>query len=310
MIPRPLQDAALRAVAVYDGGVARLSAVLPCGGGCINRAARLVLESGKTLFLKWNDNAPPGMFAAEARGLRLLRQAVEQGGVPLRVPLPVVHEERQDDCPAFILMEDVMSAPATPDPVAYGSRPTDSILAEGLAAIHRCSDEQFGLDHDNFIGPTPQPNRKMRSWAKFFIECRLRPMLGRLAERGSLSRRVESQAEQSLSNMTRILETVREAPSLVHGDLWGGNVLRTPCGLPALIDPAVYFGHREVDLAMTELFGGFSAAFREAYERLLPLEHGFATRRDIYNLYHILNHAVLFGDGYTAQAETILMRYA
>jgi fructosamine-3-kinase len=110
--------------------------------------------------------------------------------------------------------------------------------------------------------------------------------------------------------MGKLLETVTARPSLVHGDLWGGNVLKTPSGFPALIDPAVYFGDREVDLAMTELFGGFSRSFRSAYETIFPLSDGYNLRKDIYNLYHILNHALLFGGGYMAQAEAIMSRFA
>ncbi|MCX7718092.1 MAG: fructosamine kinase family protein [Candidatus Sumerlaeaceae bacterium] len=310
MIPGALQQAVTLAVANRLGGTHRIVRIEPCGGGCINRAARLTLDNGLTLFLKWNDCAPPRMFAAEAEGLRLLRKPLVEAGIGLRVPEPWAHSERCDECPAFLLMEDLIAASNGTDTNGAVSEQADHILAQGLAAIHRFTSDQFGLDHDNFIGSTPQVNGRTQSWAEFFLERRLRAMLSLLAKRGALPKRVASLAERSLPNMGRLLESVTALPSLVHGDLWGGNVLKPPSGFPALIDPAVYFGDREVDLAMTELFGGFSRGFRLAYESSFPLSDGYVVRKDIYNLYHILNHALLFGGGYMAQAEAIMSRFA
>lgn len=292
-------DAALRA-AVEDLLGAKVGRAEAARGGCINEAAILHLADGRTAFAKWNASSPPGMFAAEARGLELLRRA---GGV--RVP-EVFGAGTVSDGTSFLLMENV-TAPRMSQRHAGNF---DEVLGRGLADIHRSHAERFGLEWDNTIGPTPQVNTPADDWAEFFAERRIRPLVRLLHDSGVVDRAFVARAERFCGRLPSLLPPSGEPPSLLHGDLWGGNVLRGGDGTPVLIDPAVYYGDREADLAMTELFGGFSAAFRAAYEEAWPLREGYRERRDLMNLYHILNHYLLFGGGYGSQAARIIERHA
>lgn len=181
-----------------------------------------------------------------------------------------------------------------------------------LAELHEIQQSHFGFEFDNHIGATPQPNPKIPinkiSWTEYFIEHRLNHMLKnpRLSSHQELQQNFV-RAEPAIRQQ---LEKVSEAPSLVHGDLWNGNFLCTDGQVPVLIDPAPYWGHREVDLAMSELFGGFDAAFYQAYDQRLPLLGGYEQRKHIYNLYHLLNHWILFGASYSGQVLSILERFS
>jgi fructosamine-3-kinase len=166
-----------------------------------------------------------------------------------------------------------------------------------LAQLHRQSGPRFGWSRDNFIGATPQANGWRDDWPSFFAECRLAPQL-RLAE--ARGYRFE------IGKVLDLLAQHRPQPSLLHGDLWRGNVAFTRGGVPVLFDPAVYYGDREADLAMSELFGGFPGNFHAAYHAAYPLDPGYATRKHLYNLYHLLNHLNLFGGGYLAQVNATL----
>ncbi|MGB7551997.1 MAG: fructosamine kinase family protein, partial [Chromatiaceae bacterium] len=175
-----------------------------------------------------------------------------------------------------------------------------------LAHLHRQSQARFGWDRDNFIGSTPQPNAEAQDWASFWQTRRLGPQLnlalaqgfgGRLQDRG-----------RRLGEACPALIDHSPQPSLLHGDLWSGNMAFDAAGQPVLFDPAVYYGDREADLAMTELFGGFGADFQAAYREAWPLDPGYQVRRDLYNLYHILNHLNLFGAGYLGQALGMIDR--
>lgn len=160
-----------------------------------------------------------------------------------------------------------------------------------LATLHRSTGPRYGWQKDNWIGLAPQPNAWSDDWAQFFVEYRLAPQARR--------------AGIALPDVKRLLEDHHPAPSLLHGDLWSGNVGFTPEG-PVLFDPAVYYGDREADLAMTELFGGFAPAFYAAYREALPLPEGYELRKHVYNVYHLLNHLNLFGSGYLPQVQGVL----
>ncbi|PKO17565.1 hypothetical protein CVU37_08755 [candidate division BRC1 bacterium HGW-BRC1-1] len=274
----------------------------PVSGGCINQSALLVFTHDFTAFLKWNPSAPPTMFQREADGLNAL--AATQ---TLRVPRVFSWSDTSESgsTPGFLMLEDL----ATTDGNSTIRSDYDEELGKELAALHALPAPYFGFPHDNFIGSTPQPNHPRETWAEFFLQQRLHPMIQRLRGSGKISADQTIWASQCAEAATQHLREVTEGPVLVHGDLWAGNVMRDGSGRPALIDPACYYGHREVDLAMTELFGGFSSRFRAAYETAHPLKDGYPLRKEIYNLYHVLNHALLFGGSYWSQAESILNRF-
>ncbi|HEY8513033.1 MAG TPA: fructosamine kinase family protein [Cyclobacteriaceae bacterium] len=264
----------------------------PTGGGCINNGGRLQTGQG-IFFLKWNSSRRyPGMFDAEAKGLTLLSEAQS-----VRIPR-VVGTGVSDDY-QFILMEFI--APAT------RSRTYPQTLGRQLAALHRKSSPQFGLDHANYIGSLPQDNTPGNEWISFFIERRLNAQLKLGVDAGRIGKEVVTQFDTLYQKLPGILSV--ESPSLIHGDLWGGNVIVDDSGNPCLIDPAVYYGHREVDLAMTELFGGFDHSFYDAYEEAYPTEPGLRERLDIYKLYPLLVHVNLFGGGYLNEVRSILHQF-
>jgi protein-ribulosamine 3-kinase len=276
----------------------RVDGAMPVGGGCINHGARLDTPDGGAFFLKWNAGAPPGMFEAEAAGLRALR---EGGG--LRVPEPIAWGGGRD-APSWLLMEHV--------PAGRPAADHDERLGRGLAALHRSADPHagFGWPHANWIGSLAQPNRSDASWSAFWREQRILPQL-RLAEDGhALSRRDRGILERLLERIPEALDDVDQGPPhLLHGDLWGGNAYADASGAPVLIDPAVYHGHGEVDLAMTELFGGFGARVYRAYDEVIPITVAYdAYRRDLYQLYYLLVHVNLFGGQYLPGAVSAAAR--
>jgi fructosamine-3-kinase len=174
-----------------------------------------------------------------------------------------------------------------------------------LARAHSARGEYFGWRRDNYIGSTPQLNRRATSWSDFWREARLQPQI-ELAARNGLGRSLIGKAERLVEAVPRLLAGHSPAASQLHGDLWGGNAGFLPGGQPVLFDPAVYWGDRETDLAMTELFGGFPPEFYSAYDEVAPRDAGYATRKTLYNLYHVLNHANLFGGGYASRAERMI----
>ena len=183
---------------------------------------------------------------------------------------------------------------------------SERLLGEQLAALHRVTVERFGWSHDNTIGSTPQANTPCGDWAEFFRERRLRPQLALAADNGYAG--LGPWSDRLLEALPTLLAGHRPQASLLHGDLWAGNWLALASGEPAIFDPAVYYGDRETDLAMTRLFGGFGAAFYRAYEAAAPLPEGAALRAELYNLYHVLNHLNLFGGGYEHQARGMMQR--
>jgi len=269
---------------------AAVTAAQPLSGGDINEAYALRLADGRRLFLKTNARPPAGMFPAEARGLQWLAEA----GAPLRLPAVVAAEEE------FLLLELIAEGRS---PRRGGS--FDEDLGRGLAALHRRSPAGFGLDHDNFIGRLPQANRPAATWAAFFVRERLEPQLRRATDAGKLPPGVARGLDQVMTRMDQLVGPA-EPPARLHGDLWGGNVMSDENGTPCLIDPAVYGGHREVDLAMMRLFGGFSARTFAAYEESFATAPGHDERVPLYQLYPLLVHVNLFGESYVTSVESAL----
>jgi fructosamine-3-kinase len=265
--------------------------VRPVTGGCINSAWRLACADGH-LFVKTNTSSALEMFEAEHDGLEELLAADA-----LRVPRPLATGVT-GGC-AWIAMEWIETGRSR-----HG---TARDLGFRLARQHRCLAEKFGWARDNTIGSTPQVNGWFSEWVEFYSQRRIRYQLD-LAARNSYPGRLLEAGERLLQCVGDFFSDYRPEPSLLHGDLWGGNWAADAEGRPFLFDPAVYYGDREADLAMTELFGGFDAEFYAAYRDAWPLDAGYRTRRDLYNLYHVLNHLNLFGSGYLGQSEALLGR--
>jgi protein-ribulosamine 3-kinase len=293
MLPAPLEQQ-LRNLLIARGVKPGLP--LSCravSGGSINQAASV--HSGEvTLFVKWNHaDRYPGMFEAEAKGLNLLRN-------PGGAMVPEVLETGTAGDMAYLAMEYVGRGPDG------GLNPDDSFGAM-LAALHRNSAAQFGLDHDNYMGSLPQSNRMHQSWNEFFIHERLLPQLKIARDEGSLGSSESHAFDLLFKRLPEIIP--EEAPALVHGDLWSGNYLTGSQGQIWLIDPAVAYGHREVDIAMSKLFGGFPATFYEAYSAHFPLIKGWESRIEIFQLYPLLIHVNLFGGGYIDSVKRVIQRF-
>ncbi len=257
-------------------------------GGCINNGVILTTASEVSFFLKYNSSAPADMFLREFEGLEALRNA--NGPT---VPEPYCHDRN------FLLIEDLKPANRVSN---YWK-----LFGYQLAFLHDQTNNQFGFQHDNYIGSTPQPNLQMDDGYVFFAEQRLIYMAQAAYTQGRFGL-TECQAVENLAS--QLPELVPQQPaSLIHGDLWRGNVMTDSRGFPAIIDPAAHYGWAEADLAMTSLFGSFPDEFYQAYNEVRPLEPGYRSRFPIYNLYHLLNHVLLFGHGYLGQVKAILKRY-
>ncbi len=259
------------------------------GGGCINSAWRLDTSQG-SFFVKTNSAELLQMFEAEAEGLRELAAANA-----IRVPVPVCSGVAEGQ--AYLVMEYLRT----------GSRGSMAVFGEQLAQMHRHTSEQYGWRRDNTIGSTPQPNAWCADWQTFWRERRLGFQL-QLAKRKGASRSLCDKGQQLLEGLDVFFSGYTPQASVLHGDLWSGNYAMTQDGQPVIFDPAVYFGDREADLAMTELFGGFSKDFYAAYNASWRIDPGYSLRKTLYNLYHILNHFNLFGGGYADQAERMIER--
>jgi protein-ribulosamine 3-kinase len=283
----PLWEAISADIEAATGRRAGLQQREAIGGGCINQALRV--DYGECSYLvKLSGAGQAGMFAAEALGLQELQQCSE-----LRVPEPVCWGS--DGQSSYIVMEYL-------DLVGRGDT---AVLAAGLANLHRITRPEFGWVRDNTIGATLQINTPADDWIDFWRDNRLRFQLD-LAVRNGAGSRLQAGGERLLAEFPQLFSSYTPAASLLHGDLWGGNQAFTRSGEPAIFDPAVYYGDREADIAMTELFGGFGRDFYAAYREHYPLDAGYAVRRQLYNLYHILNHFNMFGGGYLSQAQGML----
>ncbi len=276
--------------------------ISPVGGGCINETLKATLTDGQSFFVKQNRIALHDMFEKEAMGLGLLADAAEktaESGERLYIPDVHGRTEDQDNGHAFLILSFVDEGRSVGD--------FDLRFGRSLARLHRQTAPQFGLDHDNYIGRLPQKNGFRDEWHTFFAECRLEPQFRMAQESGHFTGAARKSLDRLCGMLTELLP--EERPALLHGDLWGGNYLCNIDNNPVLIDPAVYYGHREAELAFTTLFGGFGSGFYKGYEQEFPLEPGFPQRRDIYNIYPLLVHVNLFGGMYVSQAESILRKF-
>jgi protein-ribulosamine 3-kinase len=259
----------------------------PIGGGDINQA--FSIGSGtRRYFVKANRAERLPMLEAEADALHALAATHS-----VRVPQPLCTGTA--DGQAFLVLEHLD---------LHGSGDA-ALLAAQLAALHRAPQDQFGWAHDNWIGSTPQPNGWQHDWIAFWRDQRLGFQL-QLAAQNGYGGALQRDGEALLARLTGFFDGYTPVPSLLHGDLWGGNHGYLADSSPVIFDPAVYVGDRECDLAMSELFGGFAPGFYAAYREAWPLDAGYAVRKTLYNLYHILNHANLFGGGYPAQAQRMI----
>ena len=261
------------------------------GGGCINQAWH-IQGAAQDYFVKLNRAEQLAMFEAEAEGLRAMAEA-DAVRVPQAICTGTV------DGQAFIVQEYL--------PMGGGGKGVMEQFGRELADMHRYTRNSFGWHRDNTIGSTPQPNDENPDWIDFWRERRLGFQL-QLAARKGAGRGLLNKGERLMSDLDAFFDGYQPEASLLHGDLWSGNYGVTREGEPVIFDPAVYFGDREADLAMTELFGSFGDAFYAAYNEAWPLDAGYRVRKTFYNLYHILNHFNMFGGGYAGQAESMIDR--
>ncbi|OUD12050.1 fructosamine kinase family protein [Thioflexithrix psekupsensis] len=268
----------------------QLQACYPVAGGCINSAYRIE-SNGHIFFIKLNEGRFFEMFAAEAAGLAELAQP----GV-IKVPMPLCWGTTPQH--AYLIM----------DALTLRSDNVQSSVQLGhqLAVLHQVTQTQFGWYRDNYIGSTLQINTLEKDWITFWQKHRLGYQLRLAATNGYQGSILQGNGEELLANLAQFFTTYSPVPSLLHGDLWSGNSATDTQGLPVIFDPAVYYGDRETDLAMTELFSGYSPDFYAAYQARYPLDAGYSVRKHLYNLYHVLNHLNIFGGAYLAQAERML----
>jgi len=259
-------------------------------GGSINSAYRIETESKQSYFVKLNRASLLDMFEAESEGLSELREANA-----IRVPEPM--GVGISDAYAWIVTEHIE--------LGRGDTASQACFGQQFAEMHRFSSDRYGWHRNNTIGATPQINDWSDSWVEFFRSHRLGYQL-KLAAANGFTGSIQKKGERLMDNLERYFSSYVPQPSLMHGDLWGGNHGVDEYGNPVIFDPAVYYGDREADLAMTSLFGGCSTAFYDAYHESWPLDEGYNVRKALYNLYHILNHANLFGGGYAGQAESMI----
>jgi len=265
-----------------------ITSVDPVSGGCIHQALRVQTASGEYFILKQDPGKYADVFQREAEGL----EALKVSGGPVIPDVYLVGEE-------YLLLSDLHPAPRCKD--------FWQIYGQQLAVVHLQQNPRFGFETDNYIGSNPQENTWMENGHDFFQELRIRKQITWAKDQSLL----DTKDIHKLENfMVQLPELIPEQPaSLIHGDLWSGNLISDNGGKPALIDPAVYYGWAEADLAMTELFGRYPEEFFKAYAEINPLEKGYRSRFPLYNIYHLLNHLNLFGKGYLSQIRSILDRY-
>ena len=295
MKPGPLAERIAQSIGDALETHVEATATAKVGGGCIHEAWKLTADTAegeRHFFVKANALDARALFAAEADGLAALRAA----GC-LRVPEVLVQDH--DDERAWLALEWLELVPLSPRAA--------TTLGTALVAQHRLPQSHFGWEKDNFIGASPQANGFAHDWLSFWREKRLVAQL-RMAARNRLPSKMIDRGERLAADCEALFRGHAPERSLLHGDLWGGNASSLPDGTPVVFDPAVYVGDRECDIAMTELFGGFPPDFMAAYTAAWRLDDGYRTRRDFYNLYHVLNHANLFAGGYVAQAGTQIER--
>ena len=275
----------------------QITRVQAISGGCICHCFRLTTEHGASLFLKYLPEPPDRLFYAEADGLRALANASS-----LHIPEVISVSTN------YLLMEDVQSGALGADIYQTENRAEFwQKLVQGLAGMHNKPMARFGFVSDNYCGTSEQRNPPCLDGHYFFVEYRLYHQMKKAQDRGLINSDHIQQLESICSRLSELIP--EQQPSLLHGDLWSGNILANLKGEPALIDPAAYWGWAEADIAMTMLFGGFKQTFYQSYLEHKPLESGWQQRMDLYNLYHLLNHLNLFGKSYLPAIERILKLY-
>jgi len=283
----PFYRAIARAIGDASGRPFALKSVSHLGGGCINETVKLAGTDGSAWFLKSNTAADTTMFAAEFDGLKALAETRT-----VRVPRPLVYGESEGQ--AWLAMERLE---------LDGSKAGDlEQLGRQLAALHRIPQPYYGWHRDNTIGSTPQRNPRADDWIAFWREHRLGYQLELARTRGGSF----PGADHLLDHVDELFEGYEPQPSLLHGDLWSGNVGRLGDGSPVIFDPACYFGDREAEFGIVVMFGGFSDEFFRGYHDVWPLDEGFQRRLPLYELYHTLNHFNLFGGGYAASCQRLI----
>jgi fructosamine-3-kinase len=260
-------------------------------GGCINNTLKLLTESGD-FFLKWNEGIDDDMFEKEQLGLNLLAQTNT-------IKVPGVVGLGESGSKQFLVLDHISNAAPVGD--------FWELFGQQLADLHRNTSPHYGLNHDNFIGRLHQKNEQTKNWIDFFIGNRLEVQLGLALYNGHIDTSFAKKFRLLYPQLPGIIPN--EPASLIHGDLWSGNYMVGDGGIPYIFDPAVYYGHREIELAFTRLFGGFDTRFYQAYHDSYPLEQGFEDRIDIYNLYPLLVHVNLFGTSYLSGIERTLRKY-
>ncbi len=292
MLPVDLVTPVELLLAEMSGTSVKISDSVAVGGGCINEARLLKTTAGK-YFIKYNSSAIfPGMFEKEAAGLKILSDTNT-----LVVPEIIGSEESGKH--AFLLLQYIENGiPPKNFWIEFGTE---------LATLHRNTNELFGLDYDNYIGSLVQSNKRNTDFYGFFISERIEPQLREARNKGALSQSDTRYFDSLFSSLKNIIPP--EKPALIHGDLWSGNFMVTSGGSPCIIDPAVYYGHREADIAMTQLFGGFPPGFYDAYNQAWPMEKGWQQRIDVFNLYSLLVHVNLFGGSYVGQVLRIIRQF-
>jgi fructosamine-3-kinase len=269
----------------------KIESMRPVGGGCISDAQIVKCISGTSFFLKVNYSGHSGMFLNEANGLRELKKA---GAV--RVPEVILAEEN------FILLENIISSGKVKN--FYGQ------FGERFAGLHRYTGDKHGFFENNYIGSSVQLNLpQKKDWKEFYWENRILFQLKLAEQNGYATSELRKGITLLENKLDDIISGSENIPSLLHGDLWSGNYIVDDKGEACLIDPAVYYGNREADLAMTKLFGGFSSDFYSAYNEAFPLPAGYSHRENFYKLYHIMNHLNIFGTGYYSQAISLIKYY-
>jgi fructosamine-3-kinase len=272
-----------------DGHSLQIEELIPVVGGSINKTFQLRTNAGHFFLKQNNARSFPGMFEAEEKGMKLLKANSD-----FIIPSILFTDVFKDD--ALIVMEFV----------PHGEKGNGFFERFGrcLAKMHQQTQEKFGLDHNNYIGSLPQSNQTHSTWTEFFIQERLGPQLKKAIDEGRMGKEFISAFEKLYAELDNLFP--KEKPALLHGDLWNGNYLADGNGNPCIFDPAVYYGHREMDIAMTKLFGGFSPAMYESYQEQYPLEKGWQQRVDICNLYPLMVHVNLFGESYVHDVRSIL----
>lgn len=284
-----LKQAIEKTISEKTGTPFRVASSKMIGGGCIHDARCLTGEDGRSFFVKQNSRSLLESFEAEAFALKRMADTRT-----IRVPEPVGTAEA--DGQAVLILEFLEMG---------GSRSRDWHRMGGdLARLHKAQADQFGWNHDNWIGSTPQRNGWEEKWTDFYAKYRLGPQVRWARERGQ---RLDG-AEELMNSLPAFFKDYDPSPSLLHGDLWAGNADFLDDGTPVIFDPAAYYGDPEADLALTELFGGYPSAFYAGYESVSPIDAGYRVRKELYNLYHVLNHHNIFGGGYGSQAAAMIRR--